>query len=152
MTVRDLTAMLPLLILSAGPVAVMLVIAVRRSHAASFALSAGAVAAALLSLPLAASCAPRQVTPLLVVDAYTLFFTALIALATLSVLLVSHDYLRIHEESREEFYVLLLTACLGSAIVAASRHFASFFLGLEALSVSLYVLIAYLRINASCNL
>lgn len=150
MTVRDLTAMLPLLILSAGPVAVMLVIAVRRSHAASFTLSAGAVAAALLSLPLAASCAPRQVTPLLVVDAYTLFFTALIALATLSVLLVSHDYLRIHEESREEFYVLLLTACLGSAIVAASRHFASFFLGLEALSVSLYVLIAYLRINAFC--
>jgi len=150
MTVHDFAAIAPLLILSAAPVAVMLVIAVRRSHAASFALSAGALAAALLCLPLAASCSPRQVTPLLVVDAYTLFFAALILLAGLSVLLLSHDYLRIHEERREEFYVLLLTACLGSVIVAASRHFASFFLGLEALSVSLYVLIAYLRINASC--
>ena len=46
---------------------------------------------------------------------------------------------------REEFYVLLLLATLGSAVLAASTHFASFFLGLEILSVSLYALIAYLR-------
>ncbi len=150
MTVRDLTAMLPLLILSAAPVAVMLAITVRRNHALCFALSTGAVAAALLSLPPAASSAPRQVTPLLIVDAYALFFMALILLAGLTVLLVSYDYLKIHEESREEFYVLLLTASLGSVILAASSHFASFFLGLEVLSVSLYALIAYLRINAFC--
>lgn len=150
MTVRDLTAILPLLILSAAPVAVMLAITVRRSHAVSFALSTGAVAAALLSLPPAASSAPRQVTPLLVVDAYALFFMALILLAGLTVLLVSYDYLKNQEESREEFYVLLLTASLGSMILAVSNHFASFFLGLEVLSVSLYALIAYLRINVFC--
>ena len=36
---------------------------------------------------------------------------------------------------------------LGSAVLVVSRHFVSFFLGLETLSVSLYVLIAYTREN-----
>src|SRR5581483_8749231 len=45
----------------------------------------------------------------------------------------------------EEFYVLVLLATLGSAVLVASSHFASFFLGLEVLSVSLYALIAYTR-------
>ena len=46
---------------------------------------------------------------------------------------------------RDEVYVLLLVATLGAAVLVASSHFASFFLGLELLSVSLYGLIAYLR-------
>ncbi len=44
---------------------------------------------------------------------------------------------------REEYYLLLLTATLGAAVLPASVHFASFFLGLETLSISLLGLIAY---------
>jgi signal transduction histidine kinase len=150
MNTRDITAVMPLLILAAAPVAIMLVIAVRRSHILTFALSAGAVVAALAAIPLAATLVPRQVSALLIIDAYALFFTGLILLAGLFVLLLSYDYLKGREESREEFYLLLLTALLGAAILTASSHFASFFLGLEVLSVSLYALIAYLRINALC--
>ncbi|MGH9416379.1 MAG: NADH-quinone oxidoreductase subunit N [Terriglobales bacterium] len=43
----------------------------------------------------------------------------------------------------EEFYILLLLAALGAAVLAASAHFASFFLSLEILSISLYGLNAY---------
>jgi NADH-quinone oxidoreductase subunit N len=150
MNARDITAAMPLLILAAAPLAIMLVIAVRRNHPLTFALSTGAVVAALASIPSAAAIAPRQVSALLIIDAYALFFTGLILLAGLFVLLLSYDYLKKHEESREEYYLLLLTALLGSAIIAASDHFVSFFLGLEVLSVSLYALIAYLRINALC--
>ena len=39
----------------------------------------------------------------------------------------------------------LLLGTLGSAVIVMSVHFASFFLGLEILSVSLYALIAYNR-------
>jgi len=150
MSARDITALMPFLILAAAPVAIMLVIAVRRSHILTFALSTGAIVAALASIPSAAAIAPRQVSALLIIDAYALFFTGLILLAGLFVLLLSYDYLKRHEESREEYYLLLLTALLGSAIIAASDHFVSFFLGLEVLSVSLYALIAYLRISALC--
>jgi len=150
MSFRDATALMPLLILTAAPVAIMLVIAARRSHLLTFTLSTGAVVAALASIAPAAALAPRQVSALLIIDAYALFFTGLVLLAGLFVMLLSYDYLKRHEESREEFYLLLLTALLGSMILTASSHFVSFFLGLEILSVSLYALIAYLRINALC--
>ena len=44
--------------------------------------------------------------------------------------------------------MLLLLALFGGVTLAASTHFASFFLGLEILSVSLYALIAYPRQRA----
>jgi len=61
------------------------------------------------------------------------------------VALLSYSYLERHREQCEEFYLVLLLATLGSAVLVASTHFVSFFLGLEILSVSLYVLIAYQR-------
>src|ERR1044072_5706988 len=61
------------------------------------------------------------------------------------VTLLSYSYLERHSEQREEFYLVLLLATLGPAVLVASTHFVSFFLGLEILSVSLYVLIAYQR-------
>ncbi|MDX1631145.1 MAG: NADH-quinone oxidoreductase subunit N [Thermoanaerobaculia bacterium] len=45
----------------------------------------------------------------------------------------------------EELYALLLMGTLGAAVLAGSVHFASLFLGLEILSVSLYGLVAYTR-------
>ena len=55
------------------------------------------------------------------------------------------EYLRNHEKSSQAFYILLLFAVTGMLVVASSAHFASFFLGLETLSVSLYGLIGYTR-------
>ncbi|MGH8517544.1 MAG: NADH-quinone oxidoreductase subunit N, partial [Panacagrimonas sp.] len=40
-------------------------------------------------------------------------------------------------------YVLLSTSALGALVLASSNHFASFFLGLEILSVPLYGMVAY---------
>src|SRR5262249_12442811 len=54
---------------------------------------------------------------------------------------LSFGYLR--EGASGELYVLLLLGTLGAAVLAASVHFASFVLGLEILSVSLYALIAH---------
>src|SRR5690606_32878311 len=41
------------------------------------------------------------------------------------------------------YYILLLLATLGATVLVCSNHFASFFLGLEILSLSLYAMIAY---------
>jgi NADH-quinone oxidoreductase subunit N len=60
---------------------------------------------------------------------------------------LSFSYLNQHEGHHEEFYLLLLIATLGAVVLVASRHFASFFLGLEILSISLYALTGYLRHN-----
>jgi NADH-quinone oxidoreductase subunit N len=89
--------------------------------------------------------APRHVTPLFVIDRYALFYMGLIFAAGIAVLLLSYGYLAARHERPEEFYLLVLVATLGAAALVASDHFASFFLGLETLSISLLGLIAYPR-------
>jgi NADH-quinone oxidoreductase subunit N len=61
--------------------------------------------------------------------------------------LFSYGYLKEHHTIREEYYILLLLATVGAGILVASTHFASLFLGLEILSVSLYAMIAQERTN-----
>lgn len=143
MTVADLASLMPLIMLAATPVAVMLVIAFYRSHTVSSLLSLGGLAAAFVAL--SGIQGARRVTSLLVIDGYALFFTGLILAASFAVTLLSRSYLEGRRQESEEFYVLLLLATLGSSVVAASDHFASFFVGLEILTVSLYALIAYTR-------
>jgi NADH-quinone oxidoreductase subunit N len=68
---------------------------------------------------------------------------ALILASGLFTIPLSYSYLKDREVNQEEFYVLLLLAMLGAMVLVCSSHFASFFLGLEVLSISLYALIAY---------
>ena len=143
MTWGDLVALSPLVALTAAAVTVMLVAAFRRSHLLALTLTLLGLAATFACLFLAATGSPSQVTPLLAVDSYALFITGLLVVATAAVALLSWSYLQRRHVPPEEYYVLLLTATLGGATLAASTHFASFFLGLEILSVSLYALIVY---------
>lgn len=145
MSFRDCIALLPLLILAGTSVLVMMMIAVRRSHLLTLGLTLLGLGASFFSLWAVDGIAPRQVTSLLLVDRYAVFYIGLIVAACSAVALLSYGYFQRCEGQREELYVLLLLATLGSAVLVASTHFASFFLGLEVLSVSLYALMAYLR-------
>ncbi|HUJ88571.1 MAG TPA: NADH-quinone oxidoreductase subunit N, partial [Syntrophorhabdales bacterium] len=140
-----LMPILPLIVLSAASVVIMLTIACYRNHRLTYFLTLATTVVAFLILPAISSQAPAQVTPLLLIDGYSLFYSGLILLSLLAVTLLSYDYLNGRRENPEEYYILLLVATLGSIILVASSHFASFFLGLEILSISLYALIAYDR-------
>lgn len=140
---KELQALLPILVLSGAIVLVMLAVAVRRHHGLTAALSATGLLAAVAMLPVAAQTTPIDVTPLLVIDDYALFFQGLMLAAGLAVVLLSHDYLRRIEAPREEYYLLVLLSVLGAMFLVSARHFAAFFLGLEVMSVSLFALIAY---------
>ena len=145
MSGADLSSLLPILVLGTAIVVVMLVIAFFRDHRLIAGLTLVSLALAFGALFAVAPSAPRQVTPLLAVDSYSLFFAGLILAASFAVTLMSYGYLNRMIMQREEFYLLLLLATLGSIVLASATHFASFFLGLEILSVSLYGMIAYPR-------
>jgi NADH-quinone oxidoreductase subunit N len=103
---------------------------------------AGVLAVALLGRP------PQQYTPLLRLDDFALLFTALVCALGVAIVAYGHHYLAARGETGEAFYVLLIFATLGMSVLSASDHFASFFLGLETLTVCLYVLIGYLEKDA----
>jgi NADH-quinone oxidoreductase subunit N len=143
--VADTLALLPLMLIAATAVTVMLGIACKRSHALAAVLTLVGLTAAFLSIGAAVPSAPRQVTALLLVDRYALFYIGLIILSAGVVAVLSHQYLENHDGHREELYLLLLLATLGCAVLVASSHFVSFLLGLEILSISLYAMIGYLK-------
>lgn len=143
MSATDLIAILPVLILTLAAVTATVLAAFRTSHAFNAAFAASAFTIALASLVPASKAAPRAVTALLSVDAYSLLFTGLILGAALAVTLLSYGYNAGREGGLAEYYIVLLIATLGAIVLASSVHFATFFLGLEILGVSLYVLIAY---------
>lgn len=145
MNAADLLALSPLIVVAAAAVATMLAIAAQRRHSLAAAVAGAGIVLALAALAVAWRQAPRQVTPLVVVDHYGLFYLGLILVAGLVILMTAYDYLRARLDQPEEFYVLLLLALTGAGVLVLSNHFASFFLGLELLSVSLYALIAYRR-------
>lgn len=145
MTYFQFLALLPFMILATAAIVVILLIAFRASHTViqvtGFVMMCGVV----LAMWFVRDTLPRQIPPLLVVDGMAALFTGLIIFSVLVVGLFSYIYFEEREENPKEYYILLFLATLGSAILTISRHFVSFFIGLELLSVSLYALIAYLR-------
>jgi NADH-quinone oxidoreductase subunit N len=148
MNQADLMALMPIIILTIAAAAMMFQIAWNRRHLITAGMAMGACAAALVCLPLAAPEGARRVMSLLMIDGYALFYMGVILATTLAVVAMSLPYLlmRPSDESQpEEFYVLLLLATIGACVLVAADHVASFFLGLELISLSLYGLIGYLR-------
>lgn len=141
----DAAALLPLIIVAGTSVLAMMVIAIRRSHRTTMALTIAGLVAAFANLWIAAPVTSRQVTPLLIVDKYSLFYFGLLIAADIMIVALLYDYLRKRDVHREELYILILIATLGAMVLASSSHFASLFLGLETLSISLYGMIAYFR-------
>jgi NADH-quinone oxidoreductase subunit N len=148
MSLADLIPLMPLIILAATPIVVMLVVAVYRSHSITAVLTCIGLTGAFISLPLTASVETGQVTMLMIVDGFARFYIGLLVAAGFAAVLLSYGYLQTYEGHCEEYYILMLLAVLGAAVIVTSSHFASFFLGLEILSISLYALIAYPRLKA----
>src|SRR3984893_16753137 len=149
MNAADYVALLPLITIAATAVVVMIAIAIRRNHKASIVIALLGVSAAIAGLPLSASAAPRQITSLLVLDSYSRLYMAILLGAAGFVFLFAYDYLKRRQERPEEFYLLVLLATTGAMVLVVSRNFASFFLGLELLSIALYSLISYVRTQSA---
>jgi NADH-quinone oxidoreductase subunit N len=97
--------------------------------------------------------APRAATFSGVLDlgSYARFFNFLFLAITGLTLLFVRRYARERGFDGDEFYGLLLFAALGMALVAGAVNWLIFFLGLELLSLALYVLIAIRKGEAGSN-
>jgi NADH-quinone oxidoreductase subunit N len=73
-------------------------------------------------------------------DAYSWFFNILILIATGLTILISARYLDDEKLGLFEYYVLLLFAASGLMFMASGNHLLLIFVGLETLSIAIYVL------------
>jgi len=152
-TQQHFIALLPLLITGATAIAVMLAIAWQRNHGLSFVVTSVGLTLALVSIVPALRVAPLDVTPLLRLDAFAYFYSAVVLVATLACVTLAHAYLgeKAGAEgfpgNREELYLLMALSAAGGLVLVSAQHLAGFFIGLELLSVPVYGLVAYAFFN-----
>jgi NADH-quinone oxidoreductase subunit N len=145
MTETDFLCLVPFLIIAIAPVVIMIVISVLRNYNVVYGFSLLSLLVAFASIFFISPSIPHSIEPLFIIDLYSLFFLGIIILSALIVTLLSYDYIKHLEGFREEYYIILLTSTLGALLLAVANHFILFFLGIETLSISLYILIAFQR-------
>ncbi len=79
------------------------------------------------------------------VDSFSLFFNIIFLVSTILVVLISMGYLDRGDRKQGPYYLLILLATLGMMLMAAGNELIIVFLGLELMSLSLYVLAGYFR-------
>jgi NADH-quinone oxidoreductase subunit N len=82
-----------------------------------------------------------------VVDDFSRFLKVLALLGSSAALLLSIDYFRVQNIHRFEFGILVLTAAAGMMVMISARDLVMLYLGLELMSLSLYVIAAIDRDN-----
>ena len=145
MTATDFLCLIPLLIIAVAPVVIMIVVSVLRNYEVVYGFSVLSLLLALASVFFIVPAIPHTIETLFIIDIYSLFFLGIIILSALLVALLSYDYIKQLQGVREEYYIILFTSTLGATLLAVADHFVLFFLGLETLSISLYILIAFQR-------
>lgn len=145
MTVADFLCLIPLIIIAIAPVVIMIVISIVRNYNVVYGFSIVTFLAAFASIFFIVPAVPHSIEPLFTIDVYSLFFLGIIIISALLITLLSYDYIKQLQGVREEYYIILFTSALGASLLAVANHFILLFLGIETLSISLYILIAFQR-------
>lgn len=145
MTSNDLLAILPELALVVGGGVLVLAEVFVPSLRRGFGLLAAAIAAGALTLRWTLAADGAVFAAALRIDELARFVDTYVLVAVLLATLVAVPYLNRTKQAFGEFYGLLLWAAAGAMVMAKTDHFLVIFIGLEILSISLYVLNAFHR-------
>ncbi len=78
-------------------------------------------------------------------DSFAAFFNVILAATSILTVVISPRYLRALRLDYGEYYVLVLAATAGMMLLAAATSLMTIFLGIELLSLALYVLSGFAR-------
>ena len=78
-------------------------------------------------------------------DGFAVFFKVVFLIIAILTILISMAYTRREGIESGEYYALILFAILGMMLMASGTHLVTIFLGLETMSISIYVLAGMMR-------
>ena len=81
-------------------------------------------------------------------DDYALFFEMLFAILGILTVALSHSYLRRRGLLESELHILIMAAVIGMMVLASATSLVTVFLGLELLSIALYIVSGYVRTDS----
>ncbi len=147
LTLGDVAAIAPLLILLLGSLAILLLESFYEKGARKYSawFTATVMAIAFVAAYLAPTSTNELLTPWIRFDFMARFFTLLFLAIGFTTTLLAIPFFQRFESSRGEFHFLLIAAVMGLILVGDSADFLTLFIGLETLSLALYVLCGYMK-------
>lgn len=147
MNLSSLLTILPELVLTAAALLLCLMepfVAKGQKWQLGYFSIGGLIASGLVLIPLTG----REMSGfngMVMLDSYAIFFKALALFASAIVILISLRYIQIEKMNMGEYYALILFATIGMMLTPATTDLIAFYLSLELMSISFYVLIAIKR-------
>ena len=146
-------AIAPVLILFAGSLTLLVLSALSRNKVSTTVATSVSSLAALAALAatfvqwsyVAHHGATTTVAHAIVLDGFSVVATGAIAVALVMVTLVAHDWSQRERVVGAEYQILALAASAGAVLMTQANDLIVIFLGLEILSIGLYVLVAFDR-------
>jgi NADH-quinone oxidoreductase subunit N len=105
----------------------------------------GVVVAAGFTIAMWGGGSQAMFSNMLAVDSFALFFKLLFLAIAALVILASVDYVSKFARFQGEYYALVLLSALGMMLMAATAELISIYVALELTSISLYVLVGFLK-------
>jgi NADH-quinone oxidoreductase subunit N len=145
----QLPAITPFTVIFVTIIVILLVIPFYRNHKLIAYLSLLGLIIASISFFNLSNKLPFWANNMIFISSFSSYYIRLILIAAILINIMSIGYFDQVEEQREEFYLFLQVAVLGTMTMVSSLHFAVFFISLELLSIPLYIMIGYIRNNPS---
>jgi NADH-quinone oxidoreductase subunit N len=144
----DFAALSPLILLFGGMLSLLLLESlggglVTKKY--SFFLALAALFIALYAAFVAPGSDNPLLTPWIRFDSVGRFFTIFFLMVGLGSLLLSHPFFGQFDATQGEYNFLLLSSVFGLILIGSAADFLTLFLGLETLSIALYVLCGYMK-------
>src|SRR5271166_3967244 len=146
-TAISLPVVLPEAILALGTLALVLYGALRGERAYNLVTEVSVALLGIVFVVLVAKHRPMGITfyGAFADDAFTRFMSGLALVGSLVTLLLSLEFMRAERIAGFEFPVLILLSTLGMLMLISANDFIALYLGLELMSLALYVIAAYRR-------
>jgi NADH-quinone oxidoreductase subunit N len=143
----------PLLIVSGVGILLLLsdlVLPYGRKHLSAW-IAMGGIVWALVRTLMQWGLAERGYAGMVGLDSLSTVFNVLFLASTGVVILLSHPFLKKEDVEHPEYYALLLFATAGMMMLSSGLDLITLFLGIEVLSISLYILAGYRRDSDASN-
>lgn len=88
---------------------------------------------------------------MIVVTKFSAVFSALFTILTIFLIALAHDFYEDHQAKISDFIAIKIFMLAGAVAMVSFGNLAMFFLGIEVLSISLYILAASNRMNVKSN-
>ena len=146
-TALSLPVVLPEAVLAAGTLALVLYGALRGERASNLVTEIAVGLLGVVFIVMVAKNRPMGVTfyGSFADDAFTRFMSALALIGSLATMVLSAEFMRKERIGGFEFPILILICTLGILMLISADDFIALYLGLELMSLSLYVIAAYRR-------